>query len=54
MPFIYKKIIANIVHSRRLMQWAIITAYQPSKKVLEAKIICQYNGISERIYIIKY
>jgi hypothetical protein len=54
MPFVRKKIIANTAHSRRLAQWAIITAHQPSEKVLEAKVICQYNGISKRIHIIKY
>jgi hypothetical protein len=53
MPFARKKIIVNTAHSRRSAQRAIITAHRPGKKVLEAKVICRYNGIGERIHIVK-
>jgi hypothetical protein len=44
---------ANTAHSHKSAQRAIITAHQPSKKVLEVKVICQYNGISKKIHIIR-
>jgi hypothetical protein len=44
---------ANIVHSRKSAQRAMITAHWPSEKVLEAKIICRYNGIGEKVHIIR-
>ena len=50
--FIRKKIMANIAHSRKSIQRAMITTHRPNEKVLEAKAICRYDGISERIYII--
>jgi hypothetical protein len=31
----------------------MITAYQPGERVLEACIICQYNDISEYIYLVR-
>jgi hypothetical protein len=43
---------ANITHSRKSAQRVIITAHRPSEKVLEVKVICWYDGIGERVYII--
>jgi hypothetical protein len=52
MLFTRKKIMANIVYSRKSTQWAMITTYRPNEKVLEAKVICRYDDISKRIYIV--
>jgi hypothetical protein len=43
---------ANTAYSRKSAQRAMITAHRPDKKVLEAKVICRYDGISERIHIV--
>jgi hypothetical protein len=51
-PFTRKKIMANTTHSRKSAQRAMITAHRLNEKVLEAKVICRYDGISERIHII--
>jgi hypothetical protein len=52
-PFAHKKIMANTAHSRRSAQRAIITAHRPGEKVLEAKVICRYDGIGERTHTVK-
>jgi hypothetical protein len=44
---------ANIAYSRKSAQRAMITAHRPGEKVLKAQVICKYDGISERIHIVK-
>ena len=51
-PFARKKIMVNTAHSRKSAQRAMITAHRPDEKVLEAKVICRYDGIGERIHIV--
>ena len=52
-PFARKKIMANTLWSRRGAQTALITAHTGRDKVLEARIRCQYDGIGERIHIVR-
>jgi hypothetical protein len=52
-PFTRKKIMANTLWSRKGAQRAIITAHRPSEKVLEARVICQYDGIGERLHTVQ-
>ena len=52
-PFACKKIMANTLWSRKGAQHAVITAHRPGEKVLEARIVCQYDGIGEIIHTVR-
>lgn len=52
-PFCRKKIMANLLISRKGAQTALVTAHNGADSTLEARVRCAYDGIGERIHTVR-